>query len=184
MSPSSGVKPSFKTNISGTTSDFFQTQGGVDVKSLSSPPLPPPNGYVRFYSRGGAAYFVGPDGSEVKLLTKLNNIGLRFFGQAFDFSTPSPLSLFSVNSGDRIIEIKLIIAEEFNSPGATISVGHTGNASGLLATSDNVPQINCIFEKILNIQYGGVDAIRLFIDPSGSTRGSGSLIIVTNQGDA
>lgn len=94
---------------------------------------------------------------------------------SFSHSTSSPYLLTTVDVGQRVKKVILKIEEAFEL-GTTISVGHTGNPNGLMATTDNIPTIIQSWEVAPEIKYDGSDQIKLYITGTSST-GSGYVFL-------
>ena len=167
-------------NLSGTTEEFFHTPGGLETEMLQNPPdeLPIP-GFVKFYLKNGGLFYLDELGVETNVLTESTiAYGIHEFDFTYDMASPS--TLMAVTTDQRIMRVGIIIVTPFDDPAATVSIGHTGNQNGLMASADNDPSFAAYYEVESNMKYGGVDVIKLYVDPGNSSQGSGTLFLETN----
>lgn len=184
-------------NLKKTFKRFYSSAGGYIFKLLSSVSETPEIGeqYLYFKSNG-KLYKKDADGVETLLegaiaggvtdhgnLTSLDYLHAGHTGVQgtleFDFTyeTVSPTTLINVLENVRVRKVILDIETAFNDADSSISVGHTGNVNGLLATTDNVPQTIGLYEVDSNFLYGGADIIKLYITKGSSTQGNGTVFL-------
>jgi len=95
----------------------------------------------------------------------------------FTYATTSPYTVYSTTTDDIILSTRIHIETPFDDGTSTLSVGHAGDAGALMATTENDPTEEGDYESTRYVEYAGVDSIKLYITPGGSTAGDGSVII-------
>jgi hypothetical protein len=121
--------------------------------------------YNPFVGAGGGG--AGPEAEEI-------------FTFAFNHTTPSPASAFSIPAGGRILTVGLQITTAFDDPASTLTIGDGGNPSRLMSAAQNIPYEMGESESHVGYQYAASTAILLTITPGASTQGSGVMYIVYN----
>jgi hypothetical protein len=96
---------------------------------------------------------------------------------AFTYQSDASTVILSVAEGVRIRRVTISIDTGFNGTTPTLSVGHTGDNGGLMASSDNNPKLAGQYEVEPNFLYGGADTVAFYITSSSSTQGSGTLFL-------
>lgn len=94
---------------------------------------------------------------------------------AIAFDTVSPKLLTTVDEGKRVKKVAILIEQVFDGT-ATLSVGHTGNANGLMSVTDNDPTTTGYYEVLPNFKYGGADQIKFYLGGTSAT-GSGYVFL-------
>ena len=96
----------------------------------------------------------------------------------FTFASGSPLLLVSATAGDILIDAEIVIETPFDGVAPTLSVGDTGDAELFIPTTSNDPKIAGNYGSQTNKEYTGVDTVSLFVVSSGSTVGSGYVLVL------
>lgn len=96
----------------------------------------------------------------------------------FTYNTGSPLTILNVEENTRVTEVSINLTEVFNDAAATLSVGHVGNAQGLMTQTDNVAQEIAEYSVAPNIVYAGADVIYLTINKGTSNQGGGTVSVL------
>lgn len=97
----------------------------------------------------------------------------------FNFATISPLVLQAVTPGLILNLAQVLVITPFNNGGATMTLGTTANPSLVFDSTDVTLQSVGQYETDYLIQFAASDVLELFINPSGSTQGSGLLLYQT-----
>lgn len=116
---------------------------------------------------GGTGGGVGPEAEEIHTF-------------AFNFSTPSPATLFSIPANGRILTVGIQITTAFDDAAASLSIGDGGNPSRLMTMNQNIPSEIGESESHVGYQYVASTPILLTISPGISTQGAGVAYIVFN----
>lgn len=101
----------------------------------------------------------------------------------FTFETVSPITLAVVVDKERIKRVVMKIDTAFDDAATTLSVGHTGNVNGVMASTSNIPTFAGEYEVTPNIKYGGTDTIKFYINAGTSTQGAGTVFLETERND-
>jgi len=102
---------------------------------------------------------------------------------SFGYSTPSPVTIATVQEGERVKRLAIQIITPFNDPSSLLSIGHAGSQSALMTVEQNDPQTAGIYEVAPQFMYYGADTVRLYITRAGSTAGSGIVYVETERND-
>lgn len=168
-------------NLDGTTRDFFRVPFGLETQILTdSPGVLPVPGFVKLYLKNGSLYYIDENGIETNIMTDAS-ITYAVHEFNFTFETVSPYTLISVVEFQRIMRVGIIVVVPFDDPATTLSIGHTGNANGLMSVNDNDPTFAAYYEVEANFKYGGPDVIKLYVNPGNSIQGSGTLFLEVNR---
>lgn len=95
----------------------------------------------------------------------------------FTFNTLNGTNLLSVNVGNIITSIRVIITTPFNDSTSIISLGTTANNQLLFNSSNIYPNISGSYEVYPLFSSSSITPINLYIDKKTSTTGSGIIII-------
>ena len=170
------------TNISGTTESFFTVPAGIQCQVLGSVPNDlPPTGYIWTYVRGGLWRSLDANGVETLLSEAAGEESFYIEEFAFTYQTASSTTLATVAEGIRIKKVTILIDVAFNSANTLLSVGHTGNANGLMAGTDNDPQTTGQYEVEPNFLYSGADTVTFHLTIGTATQGSGTVFLEYKQ---
>lgn len=97
---------------------------------------------------------------------------------AFTFASASPVSLLSVGADDIVIDVEVVIETAFDGTAPTISVGDTSDSDEFLPLGQADPKTIGNYGSDTNKVYTAGDSVRLFLDPDGSTVGSGYVLVL------
>lgn len=108
----------------------------------------------------------------------LNNSNLPDIKEvAFDFETTSPFYLYSLDSGDTVGKVAILIEEVFNDSDSTLSIGIDSDHEIIMSEDDNILTSIKYYEIISSYEASESEGIYLYIDPKDSTSGSGRIFI-------
>lgn len=94
----------------------------------------------------------------------------------FTFTTPSPISVASLNAGDALVRLGVRYTTVFDDPAAIVEVGDTGTANIYLTAAQSAPTLGGLY---LNETYADVpvpDTLTVTLSPGASTQGAGFFI--------
>lgn len=94
----------------------------------------------------------------------------------FQYDTPSPLTLFTVYSGNVIANFELTIIEPFDDLSATLLAGTLGDPSKILPANFNKPSKEALYGTEENFPFSSTETVILTINPGVSTKGSGYIL--------
>ena len=97
---------------------------------------------------------------------------------AFAYSDSSPVTFRAVNETHRILRAMIQIVTPFNGGSASVSIGHSGNANGLLAAGEVIAAQEGQYEAAPLFKYGGADTIKVYVTSGGSSQGSGTAYLL------
>jgi hypothetical protein len=98
----------------------------------------------------------------------------------FDYTTPSPLPIMDVQPGDFVEQVQLFIDTVFNGT-VSLTVGETGNIDNLMEATDNDPYTTGTYELSPGYTYASGTTIRLYLNVTSATQGSGKIYIAIGK---
>lgn len=99
---------------------------------------------------------------------------------AFSYTSASPVALGIVGVGKRIISASVILDIPFDGSAPEISLGIAGFPELLIAANELVPKVSAEYNFSPNyVVTSSPIMLLLYIDPDGSTAGSGTILIET-----
>ena len=97
---------------------------------------------------------------------------------AFSWGDATPRIIYEMITGLTLNGIKLILFNEFDGVGASLSLGVTGTPELFMKTTENDPTKVGTYEVTPGYKFITTDTIRLFITPgSGASKGNGVIVI-------
>jgi hypothetical protein len=95
----------------------------------------------------------------------------------FGYLTTSPLEVFRIMPSERVVMCRVEVFTPFNGSHPTVTVGDDADQSRLMGVGDSRIKKQAIFEVAPDIEYTTLDTIKLYLDSSSSTTGSGVVIL-------
>jgi hypothetical protein len=99
----------------------------------------------------------------------------------FAFSTGTPLDFGSLNLGDVVVDVDVMIDVPFNDPAALLAFGLVSSPGTILPSNAIDPLTAGTYNAGADVVVAGVDAFRLQIVPGTSTQGSGRVIATVRK---
>lgn len=96
---------------------------------------------------------------------------------SFDFNDNGVIPVYTPLQNKEIVTVQIIIQTPFDNAGATAEVGITGDTDLFMQTSENDLTTNGEYETNPAEQLNAGQALNLLLTPSGSTQGSGIVLI-------
>lgn len=102
---------------------------------------------------------------------------VEFIRVPFAFNSVTPYIVTSMLLGQSIANSELVIETPFDDPNASLTLGTFANPSLILSASQIKPQMSASFGSEVNHLFIIDEFIVLFLNPLGSTQGSGYIFL-------
>ncbi len=103
-----------------------------------------------------------------------------FIEVAFTFATATPLDFGTLNAGDEVVDVSVVVTTTFDDPAALLSLGLVSNPGCFLATNEVTPgAVGTYFAKTEAVT--GSDRLRLQVLPGTSSQGSGRVVALVRR---
>jgi len=95
----------------------------------------------------------------------------------FDFTTPTPQTIYTLIAGEMITDVELVIETIYDDPTATLAVGVFADTNRMIATWGNDPTALGNYGNNENYQFAVNTAVILTLAPGASSQGDGYVLL-------